>query len=410
MNAAGATLPEEGRPDWRSAIHQFESVVCVATADFNAPLWTNKQHLATRLASELPVLYVESLGLRHPRLTRRDAARMMRRVRGVSSRGALTTGVERLGIASPLVLPYHGRRVVRKVNRALLDLQLRKRIERMSRPRLLWAYSPVVVEELDLGAFDTVVYHAVDDLGTVPGIPGEAIGALERRLAARADAVFASAESLATKLSLYNANTHLVGNAADVEHFREALAISREPEDVADLPTPRAIFAGALSDYKIDWELLATVIRALPDWGFLIVGPLGDETAMEGWRAVDGLQSCRLLGHRPYDQLPSYFAAADVGLIPYRLSEHTAAVWPLKLVEYLAAGLSVVATPLDTLRRRRDLPFEIAADPEAFANAIRSGDRTAAARRARSASVDDRSWDALLNRIFAVLAEGEKVA
>jgi glycosyltransferase involved in cell wall biosynthesis len=389
-------------------VNEFESVVFVATADFNAPLWTNKQHLATRLAEELPVLYVESLGLRHPRLTRRDAVRVMRRVRRVTSRGALTAK-EGLSIASPLVLPYHESRTVRRVNRMLLGRQLHKRIERLPRPRLLWTYSPVVIDELDLGSFDTIVYHAVDDLATVPGMPAEAIDRLERRLAARADAVFASAERLVTKLSPYNASAHLVGQAADVEHFRQALAISRMPEDVADMPRPLAIFVGALSDYKIDWELLGAVARSLPDWGFVIVGPLGDETVMEGWKVLDGLPNCRLLGHRPYDELPAYLAAADVGLIPYRLSEHTAAVWPLKVVEYLAAGLSVVATPLDTLRRR-DLPVEFAADPEAFANAVRSIDRTAAARRARSVCVNGRSWDALLDRIFAQLVGGATTA
>jgi glycosyltransferase involved in cell wall biosynthesis len=403
--ALDATSPAGSRPDWRSAVHQFGSVVCVATADFNAPLWTNKQHLASRLATELPVLYVESLGLRHPRLTRRDVGRVMRRVRRIPSREPLVTEFDQLRVASPLVLPYHGHRAVRRLNRAFLDKQIGSRIERMPRPRLLWTYSPVVVDELDLGAFDTVVYHAVDDLGTVPGIPGEAIDRLERRLAGRADVVFTSAGSLATKLSQYNARTHLVGNAADIEHFKTALAIDREPDDVADMPRPRAIFAGALSDYKIDWDLLASAIRRLPDWGFVIVGPRGDETAMEGWKAVGGLQNCRLLGHRRYEELPAYFAAADVGLIPYRLSEHTAGVMPLKLVEYLAAGLSVVATPLDTFRGRHDLPLEIAGDPETFADAIRNSDRKTTARRERSACVGDRSWDALLDRMFARLAD-----
>ena len=170
------------------------------------------------------------------------------------------------------------------------------------------------------------------------------------------------------------------------------------------MPRPRAIFAGALSDHKIDWVLLGAVARALPDWGFVIVGPQGDETAMRGWRDLAELPNCRLLGHRAYDSYPRT-SRLPTSASSVRLSEHTKAVWPLKLVEYLAAGLYVVTTPLATLRRRRDLPFEIAADPDAFANAIRADDRSATARRARSFSVDKRSWDALLDQMFTLLAE-----
>jgi glycosyltransferase involved in cell wall biosynthesis len=397
-------------PGWREAVHEFGSVVCVSTADFNAPLWTNKQHLMTRLSTEVPVLYVESLGLRRPRGTRRDAERMMRRLCAVARPQQSERGRDGVAVASPVVVPFHGFKGVRRLNRAALELQLKARIERLPRPRLLWTYSPVVVDELELGAFDAVLYHAVDDLASVPGMPAQAIDELERALAARADAVLTSAESLAAKLVPLNANTHAIGNAADLDHFRKALDVRGEPRDIADMPRPRVVFAGALTDYKIDWDLFSAVARALPSWGFVIVGPVGDESAMHGWKALADLPNCRFLGHRPYDELPDYLGAADVGVIPYRLTEHTGSVLPLKLVEYLAAGLGVVATPLDALRRRRSLPFELADNGDEFVEAIRRVDTSGAARRARSASVADRSWDALLDRMFAVLSDPEAIA
>ena len=127
---------------------------------------------------------------------------------------------------------------------------------------------------------------------------------------------------------------------------------------------------------------------------------------MEGWRRAAELPNCHVLGYRSYAELPSYLASADVGLIPYRLTEHTSGIWPLKLVEYLAAGLGVVATPLDALRSRNGLPVALCAEATTFAEAIAAVDRSRPARNARSLSVLDRSWDHLLDRIFSLIPRG----
>jgi glycosyltransferase involved in cell wall biosynthesis len=391
-------------PDWHETAGRFGSVVCASTADFNAPLWTNKQHLMSRIAAEIPVLYLESLGLRRPRLTRRDALRIARRVRAATGRRP-GSEIEGLEIASPLVLPFHGLRPARAVNSRLLASRLGRRIAELPRPRLLWAYSPAVIDELDLSLFDRILYHAVDDLGSVPGVPG-VVALLEARLARRADSVVASADRLASRLARFNPNTHLVGNVADVDHFAAALRSPDEPLDVSMLPRPRAVFVGALSDHKVDWPLVAEIAASLPEWSFIVIGPPGEETSTEGWRRAAELRNCHFLGYRSYAELPAYLAAADVGLIPYRLTEHTSAIWPLKLVEYLAAGLGVVATPLDALRTRDGLPVALRADASTFAEAVEAVDRGAQARHARSRLVTDRSWDRLLDRIFSVIPPG----
>jgi glycosyltransferase involved in cell wall biosynthesis len=385
---------------WRRAAERIGSVVCVAVADMDAQLWTNSQQLMTRLGSAIPVVYVESLGLRAPRLSRRDISRLGRRLRRGIAR--VPQRPDGLVVVSPLVIPYHGRRTLQELNRHLLDRQLRASLVGLPRPRVLWSYTPIAAAELDLAGFDLVVYHCVDDFGTVPRMPAAAVYEAERELAARADVVFASAPALATRLREINPRTILVPNVADTAHFATALEDGDVPDDIARLPRPRVLYVGSLSDHKVDWSLLADVSASLPEFSFVFVGPIGGESRMTGYRRLASRKNCSFPGARAFAELPAFMRGADVGIVPYRLSAHTDAVYPLKLVEYLAAGLPVVSTPLPALGARPEIPIITASDPDAFAEAlVQAGMKdTVAEREARSKSVMRYSWDGLLDEVL----------
>jgi glycosyltransferase involved in cell wall biosynthesis len=386
-------------PRWRCLARKWGGIVCVSTADYDAQLWTNKQHLMSRLATEVPVVYVESLGMRHPRLTQRDLQRVRRRLRSTPpvESSAVCDG-QRLQVLSPLVIPWHGSRQMRRVNHLLLTAQLRSSVEALPSPRLLWTYAPVVTDELDLRGFDAIVYHCVDDLSTVPGIPAKAVRDLEEKLAAVADIVFVSAPALANRLRPLNRRTHLIPNVADVAHFACARSGAREPEAMALIPRPRVVFVGALSDYKIDWDLVRETVALLPEFHFVFIGPPGDETSMRACVRPKA-SNCYFLGHRPYADLPAYLAGADVGIIPYRLTTHTASVYPLKVIEYLAAGLPTVSVPLPALGARPELPVSLACGPSEFASAIRK----AVGIRRTEVDLARYSWDAMLADMFSRL-------
>jgi len=79
------------------------------------------------------------------------------------------------------------------------------------------------------------------------------------------------------------------------------------------------------------------------------------------------------MGERPHDAVPRHVKSFDVGLVPYRLSDYNDSVYPVKLNEYLAMGIPVVATDLPEIRRfnaEHGDVIAVAPDADHFAVAI----------------------------------------
>jgi glycosyltransferase involved in cell wall biosynthesis len=379
-------------------------IVCVGFADWDTELWTNQHHLMSRLARDNRVLFVESLGLRKPQLAGRDLKRIWRRVR----RGfAAPRSVDGLHVISPLVLPLHGSRVARALNARLLPALVRRATRRLGlRQPILWAYVPQA--EVLIGALDPslVVYHCVDDIAAHERIDTASFRAAETRFAARAELVLASAPALAERLRTISGNVLYAPNVADTELFATALEpsppASLDPA-MAALPAPRIVFTGAISAVKLDIALLVELARLRPSWSIALVGPVGLGDPHTDVSALSAEPNIHLLGARAYSELPDVLRGADAGLIPYARSELTASIFPMKVYEYLAAGLPVIATPLPALTDVAEV--SIGADAAGIAELLdRALSEDSPQRRAaRSQAAASRSWDRRLEEIAAAI-------
>jgi glycosyltransferase involved in cell wall biosynthesis len=403
-------------------------IVCVGFADWDTELWTNQHHLMSRLARDNRVLFVESLGLRRPQLAGRDLARIARRLR----RGlAPPRAADGLHVLSPLVLPLHSHAAVRTLNRRLLRAQVRRAARRLGMRRpILWAYVPQaegLVQALDP---ELVVYHCVDDIAAQADVDTASFRAAEERFARRADLVLASAPALAARMRELSENVLYAPNVADTELFARALQpnppapgaplpsqsnpgssdpsragrTGSDPDPaVAALPRPRILFTGAIVAKKLDVPLLAALARARPQWSFALVGPVGAGDPSTDVSALSEEPNIHLLGPRTYAQLPDVLRAADVGLIPYARNALTESIFPMKVYEYLAAGLPVVATPLPALAGIAEVAT--APDAEGLArlleDAIAADSPERRVERSRAAAVH--SWEQRLDEIAAAI-------
>jgi glycosyltransferase involved in cell wall biosynthesis len=376
---------------------QGRDIVCVGFADWETELWTNQHHLMSRLAAANRVLFVESLGLRRPQLAGRDLRRIARRLRTGLQGPRIRDGVH---VLSPLVLPLHGSAPAEAINRRLLPALVSRAARRLGmREPWLWSYVPQAEVLLDALEPSLVVYHCVDDISAHERIDTASFRAAEERFARRADLVLASAPELVRRMRALSEHVLEAPNVADTGLFAAALQPGATDPAIAALPSPRVVFTGAISAVKLDIALLAELTRARRDWSFALVGPVGLGDPTTDVSALAAEPNVHLLGPRPYERLPEVLRGADAGLIPYVRSALTDSIFPMKVYEYLAAGLPVIATELPALAGVEQVTR--AADAGGFQAAL---ERELAAdspqrREARSAAAGAHSWDERLREI-----------
>lgn len=188
-----------------------------------------------------------------------------------------------------------------------------------------------------------LVLRVFDDTSEEPPWP-PALEAQARALAHRADLVAVTSPALADRARTLGARRiHLMPNGADVEHFARPRA---EPADLAPIARPRVVYAGAIAPW-VDVALMDAVAQRMPQASFIWIGPGRADT-------IGKRSNVYRLGPRSYDALPAYLQHCDVGVIPFdrrRYPRLVDSVHPLKLYDYLAAGLRVVATPWRELER-----------------------------------------------------------
>ena len=219
-----------------------------------------------------------------------------------------------------------------------------------------------------IGQFDEpfIVYDILDDISIHQSsddvLPkGERAIDFHQRLLEEADMVITSSQVLYQRTKPQRADALLIPNGVDLEHFQPQISQPTAAGYVTS-DTPCIGFHGAVAEW-IDVELLVEVAKLRPEYEFKLIGPVSTDI-----QKLKILPNVYLQGAAPYEEIPMHISEFDVGILPFKINPLTHAVRPLKLIEYLAMGKPVVATPLDEIQGWSGVFF--ADTPQKFAEQL----------------------------------------
>ena len=323
---------------------------------------SSTQHLIKHLLPEREILWVNSLGLRRPRLTRRDMQRAWKKLLATlhTPTPSQSSDIRETLLApqqvNPMTLPFPGSQVARTINQTLLKNKLLPMLAGNNTKPLLWTSLPSAVDVVGHMGERAAIYYCGDDFSALDGVDHEPIAAMEQELADKCQLVITASNKLASKFP--SGKTFVLPHGVDVELFNAPSPRAK------DLPTGKvAGFYGAIAAW-FDQALFIDLARILPDWTFVLVGPANTDIS-----PLLKEPNIQWLGPKPHSELPSYSQHWDVGLLPFINNAQIQACNPLKLREYLAAGSPVVSTDFPTLDGYRDL-IKVKQDAQGFADAI----------------------------------------
>jgi len=352
----------------------------------------SKTHLMRLLARDNRILWINSIGYRAPTASARDFSRIINKLKSFAE--PVREVEPNIFVLNPLAIPAYGVPFMQKVNRELLKLQVWRAMDKLGFRRVVnWVFNPTAAVVAGALSEDLVVYYCVDEFTAFSGISAQLV-ALERELIQKADLVIVSSDKLFASKSAHNGRTILVRHGVAYDHFRKALLPeTKVPDEIKDLPKPVIGYFGLMAEDWIDIDLMAHVARHFSTGSMVLLGKVTTDLSR-----LTSLPNVHLLGRKPFESLPAYSKGFDVAINPFPINEVTLNSNPLKVREYLAAGLPVVSTRIPEVEVIKEV--RIADTKEAFVLAIEEELQKAPGPRAeRSALMKNESWEAKVDEV-----------
>ncbi len=321
-----------------------KSILIMSPSEWGDNAVSNMQ-IAALLSESNTVVYIETIGGRMPHI--KEFGRVLRRIKSFfvgtkvrRSRKGLDP--RNTSIVSPLAIPLHRNTFISWLNNLVLTWQVRYILGRLKITKpIIWSFSPrweSVINKID---HELLIFHCVDGLHTYDA--SDVFRQQFERVVRKANLVITPGVLLERELKALNSATYRIGHGCGIEHLRSS-NISLLPNDIMVIPEPRAIYAGTLANW-VDYKLLTEVAIQLPKISFVLIGYIHALAPREQVDALISLNNVFHLGYKNFDELPSYYQGAAVGLVPYEANnEHIQYSTPTKFLDYCAAGLPAVST------------------------------------------------------------------
>jgi len=306
---------------------------------------SSTQHLAKKFSETRKVLWINSIGLRRPKLNINDSIRVISKLSKMIKREQCPKieVPQNMSIFQAKALPFPGNSMARRINSFLLPNSINEfaRKQGIEKP-VLWISLPSAVDAVGTLNEKLSIYYCGDDFSSLAGVDHDAISRMEEELVGRVDLIFTASANLTKKFP--SGKAHYLPHGVDYDLFHQKY------ERPFDLPTgkPIAGFYGSISDW-IDVDLLEHTAKYLPDWNIVLIGEVKTNI-----QKLKKFENVIFLGRKNHIELPAYVQNWQVSLLPFKRNQQIEFCNPLKLREYLAVGRPIVSTDIPVVGEYKD--------------------------------------------------------
>jgi glycosyltransferase involved in cell wall biosynthesis len=296
------------------------------------------EHVLRPLFPTNRFLWVETIGLRSPKLNLYDFKRILEKIgkwffkeKNKSNKLDIP---QNIFIISPFMIPFNQFSIIRKFNKwnvvrktqqALIDHKMNNPITIASVPNACDF----------IGSFGEIlkIYYCVDEFSLWPGLDKNFVESLEKKLIINADLIVATSDFLAKSKTIKGKITPVITHGVDFEHFNIGA--------IKEKNTKLKLCYFGLFDERSDQFILKEIAENISNCEIHIFGDV-----VCNIKLLNSLSNVIFHGKINYHQLPTAIAKMDIFLLPYVRNDLTNNINPLKLKEYLSTGRPVIATEL----------------------------------------------------------------
>lgn len=301
---------------------------------------SSTQHLFHELAQRHEIHWVNSIGMRKPRLRLHDIKRVFDKVLQVfkpTKTQSLTTPKNMVVYKLP-ILPWHDNRFVRSINKRIYAHFFKEHAD--PAPVVYWLSVPTAHYLVKKQPQDKVIYYCGDDFSALAGVDAQLVAPFEKQLIATADLIYVISDFLMAKMPANKAK--MLSHGVSVELFSES---TTKADEIKAFNAPVIGFYGSINAW-LDIDLLEALAAARPDYQLVLIGHIVTN--------IERLLSFKNVTHIPavsHERLASFSAHWSVSILPFVINDQIRACDPLKLKEYLAAGKPIVTTNFPAVER-----------------------------------------------------------
>lgn len=381
-------------------------VICFGGEDW---WYHNRGHidmqLARRFARRGTTVYINSIVMQKPTLKRATGGGKSFSQKLVRKAKSIMRGVRRTDAGfwafSPLSLPVHHNRWLRPINSSLLSAQIGIMSRRLGiRRPLVWVACPAACELAIRMDKVALVYQRTDRMEEYPNVDGQTIRQYDQVLKKHADLTLFVNRSLYDQEQNQCRKAMYLDHGVDFELFGAGEGNASVPEEMKDLKGPIVGFFGGIDNHTSDIPFWEKLVALMPECTFVLVGRASSDVS-----ELECKPNVRLLGQKPYEDIPKYGRCFDVAIMVWHQNEWIQGCNPIKLKEYLALGKPVVSTPFPQLEYFNDVTYQ-GATPEQFAESIRRAlsENNLERVQARRDKIKDDTWDSKAELVFQELS------